>query len=80
MSYSFEGTFRTRSDAHKKVVNQDGVPDEVRALVLDAIDHLPIDTGNRYIYVKFCGHQCEGIGSYDRSNCDMVVQPMYFSE
>ena len=77
MSYSFEGYFKSASDAYKAVGAQEHLPSAVRAVLLQAIsgiaDHYQL------VYVRANGHQlCDepGGGSYERSSADLVVEPL----
>ena len=80
MSYSFEGSFRTRESARRTVMKDFGLPDVIRAVFIGALNALSDDTDDRYIYVKAVGHQMDGSGSsYERSSAELLVEPRLFS-
>ena len=80
MSYSFEGSFRTKESARRTVAKDPGLPDVIRAVLLDAINNLSDDTDDRYLFVKAVGHQTSDSGnSYERSAADLLVEPRLFS-
>jgi hypothetical protein len=80
MSYSFEGSFRTKESARCTVMKDPGLPDVVRAVLVDAINALSYDTDDRYLYVKAVGHQMEAnCNSYERTSAELLVEPRYFS-
>ena len=47
MSYSFEGSFRTRESARRTVMKDSGVPDVIRAVLIGALNALSDDTDDR---------------------------------
>lgn len=82
MSYSFEGNFRTKETARRAVVKDGGLPHVVRELLLAAINGLPYDNDDRFIYVKANGHQLlpdQSNGNYERTSADILVEPRLFS-
>ena len=68
MSYTFEGSFRTKESARRTVMKDPGLPDVVREVLLGGINALSYDTDDRYLYVKAVGHQMDGADSYERTN------------
>jgi hypothetical protein len=81
MSYSFEGSFRTKESARRKIMKDSGLPDVIRVVLLEAVKALSEDTDDRYIYVKALGHQMDPLGgnSYERSSAELLVEPRLFS-
>jgi hypothetical protein len=80
MSYSFEGSFRTKESARRTVMKDPGLPDVIREVLLGAITALSDDTDDRYLYVKANGHQMDKSGnSYERTSAEILVEPRLFS-
>lgn len=79
MSYSFEGSFRTKASARRAITKDPGLPDVIRDVLLDAISALSDDTDDRYLFVKAVGHQMDNSGnSYERSSAEILVEPRLF--
>lgn len=80
MSFSFEGSFRTKASAAKAVGRDAGLPLVIKQVLLNAISASKEDTDNRYLYIKAQGHQMEAdCNSYERSSAELLVEPRYFT-
>lgn len=74
MSWSVDFIAKSRAVAKRRVLADSGLPNLVRALIVDALDGVT-GTDDKPIAVKGHGHQADG-RSYEVSNCTLSVTPI----
>jgi hypothetical protein len=75
MSWSISFHASNRWVAKQRVLRDPGLPNLVRALIVDALDNLGTSSDSHPVSVKGHGHQADGRSS-QVSACELRVEPL----